>query len=176
MESNSLCSTCRAPEPYPEVRTEGRNPRYAAAMLSNFGGANSELSAVNSYFYNRLVTVGIPEIASAFHEISIVEMHHMEIFATLALQLGADPRPWSLQQGRRIWWSPDFIQYTRKLGPLIHGSIQSERAAIQKYEGQLRWIRDPGIVANLQHILQDEKLHLTLFQSLYEAYGNRLHR
>ncbi len=74
--------------PYPPIRVKQRNPVYAKDMLDNLGGANSEMSAVSLYFYNFLVTAENREISEAFRQISIVEMHHMEIFGTLARQLG----------------------------------------------------------------------------------------
>lgn len=161
---------CRAPDPYPEIKVQGRNPRYAQAMLSNLGGGNSEMSAVSLYFYNHMITSRIPEVAAAFHEISIVEMHHLEIFGTLAMQLGADPRLWSIQRGRQAWWSPEYNQYIRKLGPLLHEAIRGERATIQKYESQLRWIQDESIRANLQRIILDERLHVEAFTHLRQQY------
>lgn len=170
MEENRCNYNCRAQEPYPEVRCEGRNQRYAEAMLNNMSGASSELSAVSLYFYDHLITAGVPEVAKAFHDISIVEMHHLEIFGTLAMQLGADPRMWYSQQGRRMWWSPDHIHYTRKLGPLMHNAVMGERATIRKYENQLRWIRDGNIQANLKRILLDEYLHVELLLCLSDAY------
>lgn len=170
LETRRCGYDCRAQDPYPEVRAQGRNPRYAEAILSNVGGSNSEMTAVSLYFYDHLVTAGVPEVAQAFHAISEVEMHHLEIFGTLALQLGADPRLWSAQQGRRVWWTPEYNHYARKLGPIIQDAVRSERACIRKYESQLRWIRDENVVANLRRILQDEHLHLDMLSCLYTAY------
>ncbi|NCE64263.1 rubrerythrin family protein [Pseudoflavonifractor sp. 524-17] len=171
MERVQTGDSCRSLEPYPEVRVEGRNPRYAQAMLSNIGGVSSEMSAVSLYFYNHLITGRIETVAAVFREVSIVEMHHLKIFGELALQLGADPRLWAVQRGRQIWWSPDYIQYARKLRPLLHEAMRSERMAIQKYESQARWIQDPGIQANLRRIIEDEKIHLELFSQLCQQYA-----
>lgn len=173
MEIVRCGDSCRAPEPYPEVRAEGRNPRYAQAMLSNLGGVHSEMSAISLYFYNQLVTEGVAEVAAAFHEVTIVEMRHLEIFGNLAMQLGADPKLWSVQRGRRAWWSPEYVQYVRKIGPLLQEAMRSERAAIQKYESQLRWIGDENIRANLRRILADERLHLEIFTHLFERYAEK---
>lgn len=81
--------------PYPPVRVNEPNLVYADEMLSNMGDVVSEMSDVTRYFYIAVVTK--PEfgsIATCFHHISIVEMHHLNIFAELALLLGADPRLW----------------------------------------------------------------------------------
>lgn len=161
----------RAPEPYPPVRVEARNPRYGAAMLDNMGGNSSEMSAVSRYLYDQIVTAGMPEVAEAFQELSIVEMHHLRIFGTLAFQLGMDPRLWSVRQGRRFWWAPEYLQYPRKLGPILQYALREEQAVIRKYENQLRWIRDGCIVELLKRILQDERLHIELLGSLLDSYA-----
>ena len=66
MEEERCSLVCQAPEPYPPVRAEGRNPRYGAAMLDNMGGSSSEMSTVSRYLYAQMVTAGIPEVAEAF--------------------------------------------------------------------------------------------------------------
>ena len=43
--------------PYPPVKVDGKNPQYAAAILSNIGSCNSEMTAVSLYFYNSLSTI-----------------------------------------------------------------------------------------------------------------------
>lgn len=171
MQANHPCiSVTRAPEPYPEVRAGGRNHRYAHAMLSNMSGEISEQSAMSLYLYDRLVTAGLPELSAVFQELALVELRHMEIFGLLAQQLGADPRLWCMRRGRQSWWSPADLQYTRKLGPLIHGAIRAEQLTIRKYEGQLRWIRDENVAANLRRILQDEQIHVQLLTQLAQDY------
>ena len=171
MEANHPCMTVtRAPGPYPEVRAGGRNYRYAHAMLSNLSGEISEMSAMSLYLYDQLVTVGIPELSAVFQELALVELRHMEIFGMLAQQLGADPRLWCMRRGRQSWWSPADLQYTRKLGPLIHGAIRAEEQTIRKYKGQLCWIRDENVTANLTRIIQDEQVHLQVLTQLAQIY------
>lgn len=86
---------------YPPVKVCEKNPRYAMAMLSNIGACNSEMSAVSLYFYNSLIANGkYEEIGKTFHKISMVEMHHMNIYGQLAQKLGADPRLWSVERRR----------------------------------------------------------------------------
>lgn len=102
----------QAATPYPPIKVTAKNPRYAAAMLDNMGGQISEMSAVALYFYNHLITSDCKEVADTFHHISIVEMHHLEIFGSLALLLGENPRLWS-RRGRSgyVFWSPGYLRY-----------------------------------------------------------------
>ena len=157
---------CHVDLPYPPVRVDRQNNVYARAMLDNLGGKESEMSAVSLYFYNALVTAGQPETAAVFHRISIVEMHHMEIFGTLAGQLGQDPRLWTVKQGRRIYWSPGYNQYPIRREELLKNAILGEKLAIRKYEMQAGAIQDPYIVENLRRILLDEQLHVEILTGL----------
>lgn len=170
MEEISCAQRYTAEGPYPEVRVGGRNRRWGAAMLSNVGGSVSEMSAVADYIYGQFKVSGRPEVADSFHHIAVVEMHHLTIFAELARQLGEDPRLWSGVQGRKRYWTPEYLNYPQRLGPLIQYAIAEERATIRKYEGQARWIGDENIVANLRRVIEDERVHIQVLQCLYESY------
>lgn len=148
---------------YPPIQVAGKNREYATAMLSNVGGSNSEMSAVSLYFYNNLITEN--EIAQAFHQISIVEMHHLKIFGKLALELGADPRLWERKRNM-VWWTPSYNKYPTQLKVLLQNSLQGELAAIEKYERQASVIKDENIVENLHRIILDEQIHVEIFKEM----------
>lgn len=155
--------------PYPPIQTECRCSDYAYAMLSNIGSDNSEMSAVCLYFYNSVIlNPSHEELAECFHKISVVEMHHLHIFASLASQMGLDPRLWSMQNHRRSYWSPAYNSYPRSLKELIENSIKGELAAIQKYTRQSEIIRDADIVEILDRIILDEQRHVELFHLMLD--------
>lgn len=156
--------------PYPPVKAMCENRTYAFAMLDNVGGNNSEMSAVSLYFYNNLRTAYCAEIASCFHHVSIVEMHHLEIFGTLALQLGVDPRLWTRSRNQMVYWTPRYNQYPVELPKLLTNAIQGEERAIEKYQYQIEHIEDCNIVENLKRIILDEQIHIQVFQDLYQRY------
>lgn len=171
MEERCGITAYEAPGPYPAVEVTGPNPRYAGVMLSNVGGSNSEMTAVALYFYDRLVTWEVPEVAEVFRRIDMVEMHHLEIFGELSRMLGADPRLWRRQSGRAIWWTPGYLQYTQCLGALLRVAVREEENIIRKYEEQASWIRDFHVVENLRRVIQDEEVHLEIFRELLRSYG-----
>lgn len=155
--------------PYPPVRVVGPNSVYASEMLCNVADVVSEMSDVTRYFYISVVTK--PQygwISACFRQIGIVEMHHLNIFADLALLLGADPRLWSGGRECMRWWSPGFIGYPRELRSLIAESIKAEEAAIHKYSRQANTICDLNIVAILHRIIRDERRHLQIFSEMYQ--------
>lgn len=185
----------QAAMPYPLIKPECKNPQYAAAMLDNMGGQNSEMSAVSLYFYDHLITSAHKEVAETFHHISIVEMHHLEIFGTLALLLGENPRLWSKRgRGNRyFFWSPGYLRYppfpiappnakeepdcrftppgpNPPLRTLLSQAIASEQEALNKYMQQTTWIKDVNICDNLRRIAADEQMHIEILTRLYHKY------
>lgn len=154
--------------PYPPVCVNEKNFSYAKAMLDNFGGSNSEMSAVSLYLYNNLITESCENIPYIFHKISIVEMHHLEIFGKLARLLGENPRLWSYRGRQRTWWTPAYNHYPTVLKELLINAIRGETAAIQKYTYQIHHIQDLHIVELLKRIILDEEVHVSIFRRLYE--------
>ena len=153
--------------PYPPVQVENGCKEYAYAMLSNIGSDNSEMSAVSLYFYNSVIlNPDHGEFARCFHSISIVEMHHLTIFANLAHQMGLDPRLWNVSNHNRRYWTPAYNRYPRKIQELLENAIKSELAAIQKYTRQAEMIKDANIVENLNRIILDERHHIELFNTM----------
>ena len=156
---------------YPPVKVCEKNPRYAMAMLSNIGACNSEMSAVSLYFYNSLIANGkYEEIGKTFHKISMVEMHHMNIYGQLAQKLGADPRLWSVERRRFTYWSPGCNRYPRRIDMMLKHAYEGEKLAIATYKSQAEWIQDEYVVANLERIILDERLHIEIIEQLYEKY------
>ena len=162
----------RAATPYPPVKAGCQNPRYASAMLDNLGGQFSEMTAVGQYFYSSLLSAECPEISETFHQVNIVEMHHLKIFGQLAMQLGADPRLWtrSLRTGRYMYWDAGYLHYSSSIKELLSAAIASEREACSKYLKQASWIQDPNICDNLKRIAADEQMHAELFTRLFHKY------
>lgn len=157
--------------PYPKIEVSGQNRAYARAMLSNIGSCDSEMSSVSLYFYNSVITEEYGgNIAECFHKISMVEMHHLDIFAKLSYLLGADPRLWIPGKRGPIYWSPACRQYPKKLPELLEYAISGERKTIEQYRQQALWIKDDCICAMLERIIKDEELHIKIFHELYMEF------
>ena len=156
-----------APDPWPPVRVERPNPRYAAEMLSNIGACDSEMTAAALYFYNSTVLSDAePEFSGIFHRISIVEMRHLEIFARLAHLLGADPRLWSFHNDRLCYWSPACSRYPTQMTALLQNALALEQETILKYRQQAARICDACLADLLNRVILDEQLHLEIFRQM----------
>lgn len=158
-----------AQEPYPQVNIKEKNKDYAAMMLDNVGGIISEMSAVNSYLYNSVVSKSNGDLSVIFDKIAIVEMRHLKIFSSLAFQLGQDPRIWSVYKKRYKYWSGDLNQYHTNPVHMIKQSLQDELKAADKYQKQAEQIDDPDIKQCLCRIIADEKLHAGIFEAMLKS-------
>lgn len=171
------CIAYQAAMPYPLIKPSCKNPRYAAAMLDNLGGQNSEMSAIGFYFYNHMTVYEWKEIAETFHHISIVEMHHMEIFGRLAMALGENPRLWSPKgrNGQYVYWSPSYIPYGpfpvgAAIKKLLSEAIKGEQNSVSKYMQQTTWITDSNVSDNLLRIAADEQVHIEILTRLFHKF------
>lgn len=158
-----------APAPYPEICVTACNRAYADAMLENMGSCDSEMTAVSRYFYDDLILEEQwPQAAECFRNISMVEMRHLHIFGELACRLGADPRLWCASGRRMAYWSPRCGAYPRDPREVLMTALAGEEQTIRRYRQQTGWIRDPGILENLERIIQDEECHVRIFEALLE--------
>lgn len=158
-------------KPYPEMTDIKENPQYASLMLSNLAGLYSEMNAVSLYFYNHVILKDVwPELSVAMETISIVEMHHLDIFAHLAYHLGADPRLWDCQQGCLEYWSPGYNVYPSHLKSLLENAIIQEQNTIAIYQQQITCIKEITIQKILHRIIEDEELHIQIFEYFLNEY------
>ena len=158
----------QAAGPYPPPQAQRQNPAWAEMMLCNIGASNSEMSAVAFYRYARWMTLcEDKELSLLFHKVSMVEMHHLDLFGELALQLGAEPRLWYCRNNRREYWSPRHIKYAHcSVADLVRNALEDERAAVRKYECQLGCIADPQLAALLERVIEDEREHIALWEEI----------
>lgn len=158
-------------KPYPEMTDIKENPQYASLMLSNLAGLYSEMNAVSLYFYNHVILKDVwSELSVAMEKISIVEMHHLDIFAHLAYHLGADPRLWDCQQGCLEYWSPGYNVYPSHLKSLLENAIIQEQNTIAIYQQQITCIKERTIQKILHRIIEDEDLHIQIFEYFLNEY------
>lgn len=167
MKQNREKYTAALDLPYPPAQPQTQKKEYARAMLSNMGSRNSEMNAISLYFYNSVILKQeYADFAKCFHDIGIIEMHHLHIFASIAFQMGADPRLWSVRRQQSWYWSPSFNRYPRKIQDVLKNSIAGETETIEKYSKQAQMIQDDNIVENLKRIIMDEQHHIELFEQM----------
>lgn len=160
--------------PYPSVDDLDINIEYGQLMLSNLGGLHSEMNAVSLYFYNHIVlSQAWPELSNAMQKIAFVEMQHLNIFAKMCYRLGVDPRLWDCQNDFLEYWSPGYNVYPRQINTLLENAIIQEQNTISTYHYQMTCIDEPIIKNVLKRIIEDEQLHVHIFETFLKEYHDK---
>ena len=160
----------RIPEvskPYPPIKVKGKNPEYARLLLDDYAGMAGELTAVTQYIYHHHdMPKEFAEAAELLEGVAVVEMRHMEILAELINLLGLPPM---YMDGQGRYWDAAYVPYMMG-NPCqqLRVDIESEKAAIRSYKEHMAMIEDKYVKAMLARIIQDEELHLRLFNRVYK--------
>lgn len=161
----------RAPGPYPKVNVAEPNPYYCRLIMDDYCGAVSEMTAINQYNYHAFVTQENREFFEIFFEkIAEAEMRHLEILSQVIVQLGGMPiyRGGASTQGS--WWTGRLVYYGRNLCDRLRADLESEYQAIRGYQENIRVIDDGNIQEVLERIIDDERVHVKLFEAAIAKY------
>lgn len=156
--------------PYPTPRVEKQNLEYARMLSQNYAGDVSEDTAVHLYIYQSIVlSEENSQIANILEKISIVEMKHLDLLGKTIKLLGLTPKfvTYSPDNIKQFWTSAN-VNYTTSIMSMLKQDIKAETIAIKTYEKHKNEINDKYIKELLSRIIVDEKLHLAIFEKLYE--------
>lgn len=158
--------------PYPKPMVEQPNLNYAHLLLEDFAGPVSEFTAVDLYIFQSVTQDKTwQEYAKLLHHIAEVEMHHMQLLAETIYLLGLNPiyGTWDQSTATYIPWSGANVNYTTDVKQALIIDINSETEAIHTYKRHRSMIQDRYIKQLLTRIIEDEELHLSLFQQFYQS-------
>lgn len=159
------------PSPYPEVKVLSPNLNYAEILMDDYSGVVSEFTAINQYLYHHfLFEKTDKELGDLLENVSITEMHHMEILAETILKLGLNPLIRGSNSTNGNFWSGSFVYYGSNLCEQLKADIDAEYKAIAEYQKHIIYIKDPQIQAILRRIILDEKVHIRLFNEALLKY------
>lgn len=160
--------------PYPEISCNDKNKSYANLIQVNYAGAISELTAINQYIYHSLaISEKFKDAAHCLKHIAMVEMEHLEILGKLIITLGGNPRFEINKGGRKLEWSPKFIEYGSNLASMLRENIDGEKAAIRQYKETIKLIKDEKVKEILERIVKDEEIHIKTLVLLYNEVCRR---
>lgn len=157
-----------SPLPYPPLDGIHPNSRDLYRIRNNYSGLTSELSAITQYVYHQLNAKeeGFQHIGSTLLSIAQVEMRHLNIFGSIILRLGGDPR-FLYQEGRNlVYWNGGLIDHCRQLPQMLLQDIALEEETITCYLHQAETTCQPQLAAVLRRIVEDEKIHVEVLRSL----------
>ena len=156
---------CQVAKPYPKIRVAKKSLENAKILSHLYASNEGELNAVTQYSYQVMISEN-EEIKLILHSISIVEMKHLEILGKLIKELGCMPIYADCISKDIQYWNGDFVYYDTDLKTILEVNIESEKKAIYNYQMVLTVIDDIYIKEILERILEDEYLHLEIFQKL----------
>lgn len=172
--------------PYP-INIKKKNLKMAKYILSQFGGANSELAAALRYFSQKF---SMPDAAgqALLNDIATEELGHLEMIATMVKQLTAGATIEEIKaEGLGEYYSehgvglypvnasgvPFTITFVAVTGDPI-ADLSEDMAAEQKaratYENLIDLADDDDVIGPLLFLRQREVVHFTRFKELYDKY------
>ena len=174
---------------YP-VNIRKKDLRMAKYLLTQFGGANSELAAALRYFSQKF-SMPDEKGKALLNDIATEELGHVEMIATMIKQLTegasvAEMKEYGLgdiyaEHGMGIYptnasGSPFTITYVAVTGnPLadISEDMAAEQKARVTYEHLIDLTTDEDVIGPLLFLRQREIIHFNRFKELYEHYKKK---
>ncbi|AWI04299.1 ferritin-like domain-containing protein [Clostridium drakei] len=157
--------------PYPEPEVEGKNIFYANLLLEDYAGMVSELTAINLYIFQHIVSEGkYGDFAELIGGIAMAEMKHLELLGDTIKLLGVKPVYANSTCPFSKLWTAKYVNFTTVIKAMIAEAIRSEKKAINQYKGHIILIKDEFIKKLINRIIVDEELHLKLLEEMYEKY------
>ena len=169
---------------YP-VRITRPDPRMAAAIISQYGGPDGELSASLRYLSQRF-SMPDPKIKGLLTDIGVEELGHLEIVGAMIYQLTKGLCDDDLKKGG---FDAYFTDHTLGVYPQaasghpftaahiavkgdpvtdLHEDLAAEQKARTTYENLLHLADDPDVKDVLRYLRQREIVH---YQRFAEALG-----
>jgi bacterioferritin len=153
------------PEPYPVPVNLTCDVKRGNLLKLAYAGRDSEMTALSQYVvHHESMPDEYAKISHDILQIGIIEMFHLDMLGTCLRQLGVPP----MLSARRQLWSAQYIKYGRSPEERICLDIQGERDCIAQYRMLIRSIGSPALENLLQRIIQDEELHITLFEQMLD--------
>ena len=147
--------------PYPEVKVEKENKKYATYLLEDYAGSLSELTSITQYSLQHFVKFNLnEEFSQTLEQIAKVEMRHLEILGKLIFLLGKTPEYYD---NNFRYWSGEDVDYNLDIKKMLVSDIKLEKQAIKNYERHITLINDKYIKDILKRIILDEEKHLECF-------------
>ena len=171
------------------VEVEGPNPKYAALLQEQLGGANGEMKAAMQYM-SQSFRVKDPGIKDLFLDIAAEELGHMEMVAqTINLLNGHDLDAASVPAGEvqthvllglnpglinasGYSWTGDYVTVTGDLCADLLSNIASEQRAKVVYEYLYRQIDDKKVRETIDFLLNREEAHNQMFRDAFNRVQN----
>lgn len=149
--------------PYPEPVIPYPNPVEAKKLMNDYGGRDSETTAILQYVYQSYVlSREFPEFSKKLAEIAVCEMKHQKILGSAIAAYGSFP----VIGGRTAFWNGSYVNYATDLIKLLEYDIQGELCAIENYKNTILCVQNNTLKAVIERIIEDEELHVVVLKAM----------
>ena len=165
---------------YP-VNIKKKDLRMAKYLVTQYGGANGELSAAFRYL-NQRYTMPDDKGKALLTDIGTEELAHVEMISAMIYQLlnGATLKELK-EAGLESHYAdsngvPFTVSYFATTGdPLadLSEDMAAEQKARATYENLINLTDDPDVIGPLLFLRQREIIHFTRFKELYDEYKRK---
>ena len=174
---------------YP-VKVKNPNPKLAAVIISQYGGADGELGASLRYLSQRF-TMPYPELKGLLTDIGTEELGHLEMVGTIVHQLTRKMTP---EEIKKAGFDAYFVDHTAGVYPQfasgtpwtaatmqvkgdvitdLHENMAAEQKARSTYDNILRLSDDPDVNDVIKFLREREVVH---YQRFGEGLRNTLEK
>lgn len=171
---------------YP-VNIQRKDLRMAKAMLAQYGGPDSELSAALQYM-NQRYTMPDDKGKALLTDIATEELAHLEMIAAMAFQLMQGATIEEMKQANLsgtfaqhdsalfindangVPWTSSYISATGDFITDLESDMAAEQRARATYEHLMDMTDDPDVLGPLSFLRQREIIHYQRFKELRNYY------
>ena len=168
---------------YP-INIKHPDPKAAAIIISQYGGANGELGASLRYLSQRY-SMPYAELKGLLTDIGVEELGHLEMIGTIVHQL---TKNLTESQIENSGFAPYFVDHTTGVYPTaasgspwsaasievtgdpitdINENLAAEQKARVTYDNILRLVDDPDVIEPIKFLREREIVH-------YQRFGEGL--
>ena len=161
---------------YPTSRVQQQNFFYATLLLDDYAGVLSEETLMHTYLYQYATQKqNFPDIAEALQQLAQTQMKHLSLLGETISLLGVDPkfRTINRQTKQETYWTSVNVNYEKGILAILNNNIAQVQQLIQQYQLHYRAIQDQNIRILLKRIIEDEQLHLQIFQYFLNQFQRK---
>ena len=172
---------------YPiDIKT--KDLKMAKYLVTQYGGANGELSAALRYL-NQRYTMPDNRGKTILTDIGTEELAHIEMISTMIYQLTKDA---TIEELKEAGLGTNYAEHNKALFPTDSNGVpfsatgdpladlSEDMAAEQKaravYENLIDLTNDPDVIGPLLWLRQREIVHYNRFKELFEYYNEMLNK
>lgn len=158
--------------PYPKINIKNKDINLAYKIFDLYAGEISEFSAASQYSFQSIYLSEYNELSKILEEISIVEMHHVELLGNLIKKLGLIPYYITYKNNIPIPWNSDYINFTTNYREMLTNNIKREHKAIDNYNKIIKMTSNESIISLIRRIILDEEKHIEILSKLLNQYDS----